>query len=62
MIDKPVRTTKDVAKILGISPVGVRMLVYRGRLPARKLGGRLVFLRDELEAHLKKLPPVVQRK
>jgi len=51
--------TRDVAEMLCMSPSNVRMLVYRGRLPARKLGGRIVFLEDELKEALKKLPRVV---
>ena len=50
---------KDVAEMLGITPGGVRMMVYRGQLPARKLGRRIVFLEDELREALKKLPRVV---
>lgn len=53
-------TVKDVAKLLGITPAGVRMRVYRGRLPARRLGGRIVFLRKELEEFLEQLPPVLR--
>jgi len=53
--------TKEVARMLGITPGAVRMMVYRGRLPARKLGRRIIFLKEELEEYLKALPPVVRR-
>ncbi len=50
---RKVLAVRDVAQILGISPHAVRMRVYRGQLPARKLGGRLVFLAEELEHFFK---------
>ena len=53
---------KDVAEMLGITPGGVRMMVYRGQLPARRLGRRIVFLEEELKEALKKLPRVVPAK
>ncbi len=43
---------KDVAKILNITPGGVRQRVRRGQLPARKLGGSIIFLQDELEEYV----------
>ena len=53
---------KDVAEMLGITPGGVRMMVYRGQLPARRLGRRIVFLEEELKEALKELPKVVPEK
>ena len=58
---KEILSVKDVAEFLGITPAGVRLKVYRGQLPARKLGGRIVFLREELESYLKSLPEVVKK-
>ena len=46
----------DVARRLGLPADSVRHLVQSGALPARKLGGRVVVLPDELEAFLKSLP------
>lgn len=52
---------KEVAQLLGTTPENVRMRVYRGLLPARKLGRRLVFLEDELKEYLKTLPKAVAK-
>jgi len=59
---KPVLKTEELAELLGESPSSIRMKVYRGQLPARRLGRRLIFLRDELEEYLKKLPRVLPEK
>ena len=53
-------TTRDAARMLRMSPHSVRMRVYRGQLPARKLGGRIVFIKEELERYIKNLPPAVR--
>ena len=60
MKERLILKVNEVAELLGMSPQNVRVLVYRGRLPARRLGGRLVFIRSELEEALKKLPRVVE--
>lgn len=39
----------EVAELLGVSPQAVRMLVYRGSLPAFKLGGRLYIRSVDLQ-------------
>ena len=52
---------KDVtmfAAWLGASEKKVRSDVARGRLPYRKHGGRIVFLQDEIEDYLHRLPGV----
>ncbi len=46
----------DVAQLLGCSDEAARKLVQRGLLPSRRMGKRVIVLKDELEAHLKKLP------
>jgi excisionase family DNA binding protein len=46
----------DVARRLGLPADSVRHLVQTGALPARKLGGRVVVLPDELDAFLRSLP------
>jgi len=53
---------KDVAELLGTSQANVFQLVYRGRLPARRFGRRIVFLKAELEEYLKNLPMVRETK
>lgn len=60
--EKLVLTAKDVAELFGTSEENIRLKVYRKQLPARRLGRRLIFLRDELEEYLKKLPPAVPEK
>ena len=57
-----IMTVKDVAKLLKLSEHTVRVKVYRSQLPARRLGGRIVFIRQELEEYLKNLPPAVKLK
>lgn len=54
-----VLTVRDVADLLGTTPQNIRIKAYRGQLPARKLGGRIVFLEEELREYLKSLPRVV---
>ena len=56
-----VLTVKDVAKLLRLSEHSVRMKVYRSQLPARRLGGRIIFIKDELERYIKNLPPAVRQ-
>ena len=53
--------TKDVAtlaKLLGTTEGKVRSAVGRGLLPYRRWGGRLVFLEDEVQEFLVRLPGV----
>ena len=46
----------DVATRLGLPPASVRHLIEVGTLPARKLGGRIVVLPQELDEFLRSLP------
>jgi len=46
----------DVAKVIGRSTVATRRIIERGQIPARKLGGRVVVLREELAGFLQSLP------
>lgn len=41
---------EENADFIGRSPGAVRNLVMRRAIPYRKVGGRLVFLRSEIEA------------
>jgi len=51
-------STTEAADLLRKSPAAVRNLVMRRAIPYRKPGGRLVFLRDELEQWVRKSPGV----
>jgi excisionase family DNA binding protein len=46
----------DVAVRLGMPPSAVRHLVEVGMLPARKLGGKVVILPQELDEFIRTLP------
>ena len=46
----------DAAKLLGDTEKAIRQRVARREVPFRKLGGRVIFLRDELEAFFRGLP------
>lgn len=56
MDKKAVLTVKDMAELLGISTSAVYTLVHRRRIPYRKFGKRVVFLREEVEEFFKSLP------
>jgi excisionase family DNA binding protein len=43
------------AQILGKTPDAVYMQARKGKIPHRKIGGRVVFYREELEEYLEKL-------
>lgn len=43
-------TTKEAAKILGVTDVRVRQLVLSGKLPAEKFGRDLMIDEEDLEA------------
>lgn len=45
----------DAAFLLGVSPRTIDNLSYRGQLHPRRIGGRVLFLRTELEAYARKL-------
>jgi hypothetical protein len=49
---------RGVALLLGTSERSVRARIGRKLLPYRKLSGRIVFLRSELEAFIADLPGV----
>jgi excisionase family DNA binding protein len=51
-----VLTVADVAALIGRSPKAVRHAIRRRQIPARRWGGRVVILREDLEAHLRALP------
>ena len=50
--------TKECGEFIGRSGGAVRNLVLRRKIPFRKPGGRLVFLRPELEKWIEDAPGV----
>jgi excisionase family DNA binding protein len=50
-----VLSVRQVAEFLGRSEQAVYKLVYRKQLPYRKLGGKVIFIRKELEQYLDQL-------
>ena len=55
--NKPMKT-EEVAEFLGRSPGAVRNLVLRRGIPFRKVGGRLLFLQNEIELWIDQAPGV----
>ena len=49
-------TVPEVAARLGISERAVRQRIYRGQLPHRRWGRRVIIPLDELEEFIKNLP------
>lgn len=49
-------TVRDVAFLLGRSEPAIRAMIARGQLPARRQGGRVFILADDLKAYLAALP------
>lgn len=52
------RDVATQARLLGDTEGGLRAKVSRGLVPYRRLGGRIVFLEEEIEAWLRRLPGV----
>jgi len=50
--------TIEAGDLLRKSPAAVRNLVMRKAIPFRKVGGRLVFIREELEEWIRRSPGV----
>ncbi|RLJ70713.1 excisionase family DNA binding protein [Hydrogenivirga caldilitoris] len=51
-----VLTVKDVAQMLGVTEQQVRRLTYKGKLPGRKWGKKIIFLKEELDEYFRSLP------
>jgi excisionase family DNA binding protein len=51
-----VLSVRDMAALLGCSEQAVYKQVYRQALPFRKLGRKVIFLRQEVEVYLNELP------
>jgi excisionase family DNA binding protein len=56
MDDQEVLLIPQVARVLGKTELAIRMMVYRGHLPVRRMGRRIVFLRQEIEEYVRNLP------
>ena len=56
--DGALRDVDGIAALLGTTAKQVRSQVARGLIPHRRLGGRIVFLVDEVTAFLRQLPGV----
>ena len=50
--------TVECADLLSRSPAAIRNLVLRRKIPFRKPGGRLVFVRGEIEEWIEKAPGI----
>ena len=48
--------TAEAARLLGLSRSALYQRVARGTVPGRMFGRRLVFVRDELERFVRRLP------
>ena len=57
-MDKEILTTSEAAAYLSRTPGAIRNLVLRRAIPHRKPGGRLIFLRSELDQWIDKSPGV----
>ena len=55
-MDKKLMDTFEVAEFLKRSPGAIRNLVLRRSIPFRKVAGRLVFLKDEIDEWIQKAP------
>jgi hypothetical protein len=53
-----IRDVDGIAAFLGETPKTARAQVDRGLLPYRRLGGRIVFIVEEVQEFLRRLPGV----
>ena len=49
-------TVEETAELLGMTERATRQAIWRGKIPVRRLGKKVLVLRDELERFLKELP------
>ena len=56
MTDRPYLNTSEVAELLNRTDGAVRNLVLRRAISFRKQGGRLIFLRSELQQWIERAP------
>ena len=57
-LDGAVLDVATMARELGDTEKGIRAKVARGLLPYRRLGARIVFVREDVAAYLRQLPGV----
>jgi hypothetical protein len=48
--------TKDAAQFLRLTQPALRNRVYRNAIPYRRVGGRLIFIKSELERWIREAP------
>ena len=58
IMDKEILTTAEAAAYISRTPGAIRNLVLRRAIPHRKPGGRLIFLRSELDQWLDTAPGI----
>lgn len=58
LIQAAILDVRGAASLLGMTDKALRRQVERGRVPFRRLGRKVIFLRNELEAWLHELPGV----
>jgi len=56
VLSEEIWNTKEAGEFLKRSPAAIRNLVLRRRIPYRKLAGRLIFLRNEIEEWIHEAP------
>ena len=54
--DSLILRVRDLPAMLGCSELAARRMIERGQLPARRLGRRIIILREEVEIFLRRLP------
>lgn len=54
--DQQALSVVEVANLVGTTPKAIRQRIARRTLPFRKLGGRIIFFKNELEEFLRDLP------
>lgn len=53
MIVDEILTTREIAKLLRVSPITIRKLIREDSLPAHKMGRKYVYLRTEIMEWIK---------
>ena len=56
-LNNTVLSSKDAAKVLGIHPLAIQKLIYRGALTAEKIANRYLISREELTEFAKTYNP-----
>lgn len=57
-VTKERMTTSDCSAYLSRSPGAIRNLVNRRRIPFRRVGGRLLFLKSEIDRWIDEAPGI----